>query len=60
MPHFENPFHYGGRVSGEKGIKLMRELFTRLYLGMGIDSSGNPQWNVGFDRSRELEAFYTA
>lgn len=137
MPHFKNPFHYGGRVSGEdfwdrqaevaelledirsrqhviifsqrrlgktslvwrvleeagkeglvpvyvdlypvttlkefievyaqsiakalsiseKAIKLMRELFTRLYLSMGVDSSGNPQWNVGFDRSRELESF---
>jgi AAA+ ATPase superfamily predicted ATPase len=137
MPHFKNPFHYGGRVSGEdfwdrqaeveelledirsrqhviifsqrrlgktslvwrvleeagkeglvpvyvdlypvttlkeiievyaqsiakalntseEAIKLMRELFTRLYLSMGVDASGNPQWNVGFDRSRELESF---
>lgn len=137
MPHFKNPFHYGGRVSGEefwdrqaeveelledirsrqhvivfsqrrfgktslvwrvleeaakeglvpvyvdlypvttlkefievyaqsiatalskseKAMKLMRELFTRLYLSMGVDSSGNPQWNVGFDRSREMESF---
>ena len=43
--------------ASEKAIKLMRELFTRLYLSMGVDSSGNPQWNVGFDRSRELESF---
>ncbi len=41
----------------EKATKLMRELFTRLYLSMGVDSSGNPQWNVGFDRSRKLESF---
>jgi AAA+ ATPase superfamily predicted ATPase len=43
--------------ASEKAIKLMRELFTRLYLSMGVDSSGSPQWNVGFDRSRELESF---
>jgi hypothetical protein len=43
--------------TSEKAIKLMRELFSRLYLSMGVDSSGNPQWNVGFDRSRELESF---
>jgi hypothetical protein len=47
----------GALSASEKAIKLMRELFTRLYLSMGVDSSGNPQWNVGFDRSRELESF---
>jgi hypothetical protein len=43
--------------ASEKAVKLMRELFTRLYLSMGVDASGNPQWNVGFDRTRELESF---
>jgi AAA+ ATPase superfamily predicted ATPase len=47
----------GALSTSEKAIKLMRDLFTRLYLSMGVDSSGNPQWNVGFDRSRELESF---
>lgn len=46
-----------GLSTSEKAVKLMRELFSRLYLSMGIDPSGNPQWNVGFDRSRELESF---
>lgn len=41
----------------EKAIKLMRGLFSRLYLSMGVDPSGNPQWNVGFDRNREIESF---
>jgi len=41
----------------EKAKRLMRELFSRLHLSMGIDTAGNPQWSVGFDRSRESEAF---
>lgn len=41
----------------EKAIKLMRGLFSRLYLSMGVDPSGNPQWSVGFDRNREIESF---
>jgi AAA+ ATPase superfamily predicted ATPase len=41
----------------EKAIRLMRELFSRLHLSMGIDTAGNPQWSVGFDRSRESETF---
>jgi len=41
----------------EKAKSLMRELFSRLHLSMGIDPAGNPQWSVGFDRSRETETF---
>jgi AAA+ ATPase superfamily predicted ATPase len=41
----------------ERTKKLMRELFSRLHLTMGIDPAGNPQWSVGFDRSREAESF---
>ncbi|MBW2066615.1 MAG: ATP-binding protein [Deltaproteobacteria bacterium] len=41
----------------EKTKKLMRELFSRLHLTMGIDPAGNPQWSVGFDRSQEAETF---
>jgi len=41
----------------EKAKGLMRELFSRLHLSMGIDTAGNPQWSVGFDRSRESETF---
>jgi AAA+ ATPase superfamily predicted ATPase len=41
----------------EKAKMLMRELFSRLHLSMGIDTAGNPQWSVGFDRSRESETF---
>ena len=41
----------------EKAKRLMRELFSRLHLSMGIDTAGNPQWSVGFDRSRESETF---
>jgi AAA+ ATPase superfamily predicted ATPase len=41
----------------EKAKALMRELFSRLHLSMGIDTAGNPQWSVGFDRSRESETF---
>jgi len=43
--------------SYEKAKRLMRELFSRLHLSMGIDPAGNPQWSVGFDRSRETETF---
>ncbi|MBW2200547.1 MAG: hypothetical protein JRF71_06875 [Deltaproteobacteria bacterium] len=41
----------------EKAVKLMRGLFSRLYLSMGIDQVGNPQWNVGFDKNMEVESF---
>ncbi len=41
----------------EKAVKLMRGLFSLLYLSMGIDQVGNPQWNVGFDRNLEVESF---
>ncbi|MBW2123074.1 MAG: ATP-binding protein, partial [Deltaproteobacteria bacterium] len=41
----------------EKARKLMRELFSRLHLTMGVDPAGNPQWSVGFDRSQEAESF---
>ena len=41
----------------EKAKRLLRELFSRLHLSMGIDTAGNPQWSVGFDRSRESETF---
>lgn len=41
----------------EKAVKLMRGLFSRLYLSMGLDQEGNPQWNVGFDRNMEVESF---
>jgi AAA+ ATPase superfamily predicted ATPase len=40
----------------EKTTKLLKGLFSRLYLSMGLDRMGNPQWNVGFDRSRETES----
>jgi AAA+ ATPase superfamily predicted ATPase len=40
----------------EKAMKLLKGLFSRLYLSMGLDSMGNPQWNVGFDRNRESES----
>ena len=43
--------------SYEKAKRLMRELFSRLHLSMGVDPAGNPQWSVGFDRSREAETF---
>ena len=41
----------------EKAKKLMREVFSRLHLSMGVDPAGNPQWSVGFDRIRETETF---
>lgn len=41
----------------EKAKRLMRDLFSRLHLSMGIDPAGNPQWSVGFDRSHETETF---
>jgi hypothetical protein len=41
----------------EKAVQLMRGLFTRLTLSMGVDGTGNPQWNVGFDRSRLSDSF---
>ena len=41
----------------EKAVKLMRELFSRLHLTMGVDPAGSPEWSVGFDRSRETESF---
>lgn len=41
----------------EKARKLMRELFSRLHLTMGVDPAGNPEWSVGFDRSRNAESF---
>lgn len=40
----------------EKAMKLLKGLFSRLYLSMGLDAMGNPQWNVGFDRNRETES----
>jgi hypothetical protein len=40
----------------EKVMKLLKGLFSRLYLSMGLDGTGNPQWSVGFDRSRETES----
>jgi len=41
----------------EKAVKLMRELFSRIHLTMGVDPAGSPEWGVGFDRSRETESF---
>jgi AAA+ ATPase superfamily predicted ATPase len=41
----------------EKATRLMKGLFSRLYLSMGVDPAGNPQWSVGFDRNREIETF---
>jgi AAA+ ATPase superfamily predicted ATPase len=41
----------------EKAKRLMRELFSRLHLSMGVDAAGNPQWSVGFDREHETETF---
>lgn len=41
----------------EKTKQMMRELFSRLHLSMGIDPAGNPQWSVGFDRIHERESF---
>ena len=41
----------------EKAVKLMRGLFSRLHLTMGVDPAGSPEWSVGFDRSRETESF---
>lgn len=41
----------------EKTKQMMRELFSRLHLSMGIDPAGNPQWSVGFDRTHERESF---
>lgn len=40
----------------EKAMKLLKGLFSRLYLSMGLDAMGNPQWNVVFDRNRETES----
>jgi len=40
----------------EKAMKLLKGLFSRLYLSMGLDAMGNPQWNVGVDRNRESES----
>jgi uncharacterized protein len=40
----------------EKAMKLLKGLFSRLYLSMGLDAMGNPQWSVGFDRNRESES----
>lgn len=41
----------------ERAVKLMRELFSRIHLSMGVDAAGNPQWGVGFDRKMETETF---
>jgi hypothetical protein len=41
----------------EKAVKLMRELFSRIHLSMGVDAAGKPQWSVGFDRKMEAETF---
>ena len=41
----------------EKAKRLMQSLFSRLHLTMGIDSSGDPKWSVGFDRNKEIETF---
>jgi AAA+ ATPase superfamily predicted ATPase len=43
--------------SYEQAKRLMRGLFSRLHLSMGVDPAGNPQWSVGFDRERETETF---
>ncbi len=40
----------------EKATKLMRNLFSRIHLSMGLDAGGSPQWSVGFDRTREAES----
>lgn len=40
----------------EKAMKLLKGLFSRLYLSMGLDGMGNPQWSVGFDRTMEKES----
>ena len=41
----------------DKAKRLMRGLFSRVHLSMGVDPAGNPQWSVGFDRTRETETF---
>jgi AAA+ ATPase superfamily predicted ATPase len=41
----------------EQAKRLMRGLFSRLHLSMGVDPAGNPQWSAGFDREREIETF---
>jgi hypothetical protein len=46
-----------GALTGyEKTTKLMRGLFSRIHLSMGLDAGGNPQWSVGFDRTREADS----
>lgn len=45
-----------GLSSSEKAVKLIRNLFTRLHLTMGIQPDGSPQWGIGFDRNREAES----
>ncbi len=41
----------------ERTMRLMRGLFSRLQLTMGVDASGNPQWGVTFDRTMETDSF---
>jgi uncharacterized protein len=45
-----------GLSNYEKAIKLIRGLFTRLHLTMGVQPDGSPQWGIGFDRNRESES----
>jgi len=40
----------------EKAARVMRSLFSRIHLSMGLDAGGNPQWSVGFDRTHEAES----
>jgi AAA+ ATPase superfamily predicted ATPase len=40
----------------EKTTKLMRDLFSRIHLSMGLDAGGSPQWSVGFDRTHEADS----
>lgn len=46
----------GALTRYEKATKLMRDLFSRIHLSMGLDAGGSPQWSVGFDRTREADS----
>jgi AAA+ ATPase superfamily predicted ATPase len=46
----------GALTAYEKTTKLMRDLFSRIHLSMGLDAAGSPQWSVGFDRTREADS----
>ncbi|MBN1102249.1 MAG: AAA family ATPase, partial [Deltaproteobacteria bacterium] len=45
-----------GLSNYEKAVKLIRDVFTRLHLTMGVQPDGSPQWGIGFDRNRETES----